>query len=275
VLTITELSKAFEGVKAVQNVSFECRGGEITGVIGPNGAGKTTLFNIVSGINPPDSGQIVFREQDITRTRTHQRVRLGIARTFQNIRLFPDMTALENVMVARHTRTRSQIRHAFFWLPVDRRERMEGRTIGVELLEFVGLSDRPNVLASDLPYGDQRRLEVARALATEPRLLLLDEPSAGMNPTEQSAFTELIRAIGELGISVMLIEHNIPLVMDLCDHVVVLNFGEVIARGTALEARNTPKVIEAYFGTAASTGGSAATVVRPVQESAVLGGAGE
>lgn len=249
-LVIEGVGKAFAGVVALSDVSFRCKTGAITGVIGPNGAGKTTLFNIISGLETIDEGGIVFAGSDVTAEPAHHRVERGMARTFQNIRLFPDMTAFENVMVARYSRGRSRIWHAALRLGVDRAERAEAAQNAASLLDFVGLRAHADTPAKDLPYGDQRRLEVARALATEPRLLLLDEPSAGMNPTEQGAFVDLIRRIFDLGITVVLIEHNIPLVMELCDHVVVLNFGAVIAEGSAAEVRSSPEVIQAYFGSA-------------------------
>lgn len=248
-LRISSLTRAFGGLIAVNNVSFEVNEGEIFGLIGPNGAGKTTLFNLVTGLTPPTSGELYFKGQNITGSRPHQIARLGMGRTFQNIRLFPNLTALENVMVAQHIHTRSGVLSGVLGLPRDRREEREAREKAQGLLEMVNLADRAQVQARNFPYGDQRRLEIARALALQPKLLLLDEPAAGMNPNEKAGLSTFIREVKEkFSLTVLLIEHHVPTVMGLCDRIAVLNFGQLIALGNPAEVQSNPAVIEAYLG---------------------------
>lgn len=254
VLYTTRLKRDFGGVIAVNNVDFQAFPGQITGLIGPNGAGKTTLFNTITGMDTPTSGTVHFRQNDITGKRAHHISRLGIARTFQNIRLFKDMTVLENVMVGRHFRethslaSRSRMLNAVLSMVHLGKEEISTYTNAMEWLRFCRLEGLANEYARNLPYGKQRELEISRALATEPSLLFLDEPAAGMNPQETDALMTIIRRIQKAGITIVLIEHDMKLVMNICDTITVLNYGHKIAEGCPAEIRNNHHVIEAYLG---------------------------
>ncbi|GAB4365902.1 MAG: ABC transporter ATP-binding protein [Deltaproteobacteria bacterium] len=247
-LTLSGVGKKYGGLTALSEISFSVREGEILGLIGPNGAGKTTLFHVITGVVRPTRGEIRFRGTRITGQRPHRVSRLGIGRTFQNIRLFDRMTALETVMVGRHGKSRAGTWGAVFRTRAERDEERRIREEARELLRFVGLADAEETPAGELPYGRKRRLEIARALAGEPKLLLLDEPVAGMNDAETREIHELILAIRDRGITVLLIEHDMSLVMRVCDRLVVLNFGEMIAEGPPDRIRRDPVVIEAYLG---------------------------
>jgi branched-chain amino acid transport system ATP-binding protein len=249
-LELKNLNKSFGGVQAVKDMNFKIERGELTGIIGPNGAGKTTIFNIISSIYAPDSGEIFFEDKNITRMRTYKIIRSGIARTFQNLRLFTRSTVLENVMTAAQSHAQYSFIESLTHIGRWNSKEKENRIISMELLERVGLAERAEQKAGTLPYGMQRRLEIARALALRPTLLMLDEPAAGMNEEEVYALNDLIKGIHmDFSLTILVIEHHMDLIMEICPHIICMNFGAKIAEGSPEVIQKNPEVLKAYLGT--------------------------
>jgi branched-chain amino acid transport system ATP-binding protein len=255
-LRVESLTKKFGGLNAVEDLSFDIQPGVVYSIIGPNGAGKTTLLNLLSGVYKPSAGHIVFEEHDLTGRAPYEFAGHGIARTFQNLQVFFNMSALENVMVGRYLHERCGLVSALLRAPRLQRAEQRCREQAAELMCYVGLQDYLSAAADAMPYGALKRLEIARALATEPKLILLDEPAAGLNPTEAIELDDLIVRISKRGVTVGLVEHNMRLVMGVSDHILVLDYGRKLAEGSAMSIRNDPKVIEAYLGSAVAHGSS-------------------
>ncbi|QXE88567.1 ABC transporter ATP-binding protein [Geomonas nitrogeniifigens] len=247
-LSLNGIGKRFGGLTALEGISFNVGKGSITGIIGPNGAGKTTLFNVATGIYPPSCGAVLLEGKDISKLPPEGRARLGLVRTFQNIELFGKMTVLENVMVGLHTRSSSGLFACSFRMPWQMSEERRIRDRAMELLDFVGIPELAVVQAGTLSFGKGRLLEIARAMALEPKILLMDEPAAGLNSSETADLADLIKRIRDLGVTVALVEHDMDLVMDICDQLVVLNLGTMLAEGTPRQIQDNPAVITAYLG---------------------------